>query len=95
MPNPLRVCAVCSNEFELLPAKPGFANRCPGCSFPKLLDPKKARDAERVRKRAVIQSAINAEIKNKKVAKDSANYLEADNCERRIVSLLKMKANLS
>jgi hypothetical protein len=29
---PLRVCAVCSEEFELRPDKPGFANRCPACS---------------------------------------------------------------
>ena len=29
---PIRVCAVCSEEFELKPDKPGFANRCPDCS---------------------------------------------------------------
>jgi len=29
---PIRVCAVCSEEFELKPDKPGFANRCPACS---------------------------------------------------------------
>jgi len=29
---PIRVCAVCSEEFELNPDKPGFANRCPACS---------------------------------------------------------------
>jgi hypothetical protein len=29
---PLRVCAICSEEFELKPDKPGFANRCPACS---------------------------------------------------------------
>jgi hypothetical protein len=29
---PLRICAVCSEEFELKPDKPGFANRCPACS---------------------------------------------------------------
>ena len=32
MPFPIRVCAVCSEEFELKPDKPGFANRCPQCS---------------------------------------------------------------
>jgi len=31
---PIRVCAVCSEEFELKPGKPGFANRCPSCSEP-------------------------------------------------------------
>jgi hypothetical protein len=32
---PIRVCAVCSEEFELKPDKPGFANRCPACSEPE------------------------------------------------------------
>ena len=29
---PIRTCVVCSQEFELKPDKPGFANRCPECS---------------------------------------------------------------
>ncbi len=29
---PIKVCAMCSEEFELRPDKPGFANRCPACS---------------------------------------------------------------
>jgi hypothetical protein len=29
---PIKVCVVCSEEFELKPGKPGFANRCPECS---------------------------------------------------------------
>ena len=32
MPYPIKVCSVCSEEFELKPDKPGFANRCPACS---------------------------------------------------------------
>lgn len=28
---PIKVCVVCSEEFELKPDKPGFANRCPEC----------------------------------------------------------------
>jgi len=32
MPFPIKICAVCSEEFELKPDKPGFANRCPECS---------------------------------------------------------------
>lgn len=39
MPFPIKVCAVCSEEFELKPDKPGFANRCPECSTPESLDP--------------------------------------------------------
>jgi hypothetical protein len=32
---PIRVCVACSEEFELKPGKPGFANRCPACSEPE------------------------------------------------------------
>ena len=32
---PIKVCVVCSEEFELKPGKPGFANRCPQCSSPE------------------------------------------------------------
>ena len=34
MPFPIKVCVICSEEFELKPDKPGFANRCPACSEP-------------------------------------------------------------
>jgi len=29
---PIKTCAVCGEQFELKPDKPGFANRCPECS---------------------------------------------------------------
>jgi hypothetical protein len=32
---PIKVCVVCSEEFELKPDKPGYANRCPECSNPE------------------------------------------------------------
>jgi hypothetical protein len=32
---PIKVCVVCSEEFELKPDKPGYANRCPQCSTPE------------------------------------------------------------
>ena len=35
MPFPIKVCAICKEEFELKPDKPGFANRCPECSVPE------------------------------------------------------------
>lgn len=35
MPFPIKICAVCGEEFELKPDKPGFANRCPSCSEPE------------------------------------------------------------
>ncbi len=45
---PLRICAVCSEEFELKPDKPGFANRCPACSAEELAPPatKRSMDAD-------------------------------------------------
>jgi hypothetical protein len=45
---PIKVCAICSEEFELKPDKPGFANRCPECSAPESSDPvtKKRMDAD-------------------------------------------------
>jgi hypothetical protein len=45
---PVRVCAVCSEEFELRPDKPGFANRCPACSAPENTDAatKRSTDAD-------------------------------------------------
>jgi hypothetical protein len=36
---PIRVCVICSEEFELKPDKPGFANRCPECSEPDAVAP--------------------------------------------------------
>jgi hypothetical protein len=39
MPFPLKTCVICSEEFELKPGKPGFANRCPACSEPEEVDP--------------------------------------------------------
>jgi hypothetical protein len=36
---PIKICAICSEEFELRPDKPGFANRCPDCSADDVNDP--------------------------------------------------------
>jgi len=36
---PIKTCVVCSEEFELRPGKPGFANRCPACSAPESAEP--------------------------------------------------------
>jgi hypothetical protein len=45
---PIKVCFVCSEEFELKPDRPGFANRCPACSEPEHVDSvtKQRMDAE-------------------------------------------------
>jgi hypothetical protein len=48
---PIKVCAVCGEEFELKPNKPGFANRCPACSEPEPATPltKQGMDADDAR----------------------------------------------
>jgi hypothetical protein len=43
---PVKVCALCSEEFELRPDKPGFANHCPACSEPEGVDPKTKRGSD-------------------------------------------------
>jgi hypothetical protein len=44
---PIKTCAVCGDEFELKPDKPGFANRCPECSEPeKAPGPERRMDAD-------------------------------------------------
>lgn len=40
---PIKICTICSEEFELKPDKPGFANRCPECSASEAADPKTKR----------------------------------------------------
>jgi hypothetical protein len=61
---PIKVCVVCSEEFELRPGKPGFANRCPVCSEPESAEPeakhpmdaierKAAKEADEARRKAI------------------------------------------
>jgi hypothetical protein len=61
---PIKVCVVCSEEFELRPDKPGFANRCPACSEPEAAVPtakqrmdaierKAAKEANEARRKAI------------------------------------------
>ena len=61
---PIKVCAICNEEFELKPNKPGFANRCPQCSEPEetgptgstrmdAVDRKTTREANEARRQAM------------------------------------------
>jgi hypothetical protein len=43
---PIKVCAICSEEFELKPDKPGFANRCPECTEAEGAAENKARETD-------------------------------------------------
>jgi hypothetical protein len=59
MPFPIRTCVNCSEEFELKPDKPGFANRCPSCSEPDENDSSTSTAAEVVDRQSA--SEMNAE----------------------------------
>jgi len=61
---PIKVCAVCGDEFELKPGKPGFANRCPSCSEeddgtgPKSADPLKTDKGANAARREAMRNLL-------------------------------------
>ena len=59
MPFPIRTCVICSEEFELRPDKPGFANRCPACSEPEETETSASSAAEVVDRKSA--NEMNAE----------------------------------
>ena len=73
MPFPIKTCAICSEEFELKPDKPGFANRCPECSEPESASPttKTAMDADERRTLAEANEARRQSMRNLLYRKDS------------------------
>ena len=70
---PIKVCAVCSEEFELKPGKPGFANRCPSCSEPESADSKTKEtiDADERKSRMEANEARREAMRNLLYRKDS------------------------
>jgi hypothetical protein len=52
----IKVCAVCSEEFELKPGKPGFANRCPACSEPEHADPPMKQDMDADERKTLMEA---------------------------------------
>ena len=73
MPFPIKTCAICSEEFELKPDKPGFANRCPECSEPEntSADTKTSMDADERRNLAEANEARRQSMRNLLYRKDS------------------------
>ena len=53
---PMKVCVVCSEEFELKPDKPGFANRCPSCSAAEQEDPATNRRMDADERKTVMEA---------------------------------------
>lgn len=56
---PVKTCAICGEEFELKPDKPGFANRCPSCSEPDADVPSEAQHKDAIELRN--ETEVNAE----------------------------------
>jgi hypothetical protein len=54
---PIKVCVICSEEFELKPDKPGFANRCPTCSTDEAVEPVSKRSTDSTQRK--IESEAN------------------------------------
>ena len=73
MPYPIKVCIICSQEFELKPDKPGFANRCPDCSSSETSEPttKQRMDAEERRSASEANEARRLAMRDLLYRKDS------------------------
>ena len=63
----------CSEEFELKPDKPGFANRCPECSEPETAEPgtKQRMDAEERKSASEANEARRKAMRDLLYRKDS------------------------
>jgi predicted amidophosphoribosyltransferase len=70
---PVKICAVCGEEFELKPDKPGFANRCPECSAPEKTEPETQRrmDADERKAASEANEARRQAMRNLLYRKDS------------------------
>ncbi len=64
---------MCSEEFELKPDKPGFANRCPECSEPEASDSptKRSMDADERKAESEANEARRQAMRNLLYRKDS------------------------
>ena len=70
---PTIICAVCAEEFELKPDKPGFANRCPTCSAEEADSPaaKRSVDADERRTLKEANEARRGAMRDLLYRKDS------------------------
>ena len=70
---PIKICAICSEEFELKPDKPGFANHCPECSAAEAAGPvtKRPMDADERKSKSEQNEARREAMRNLLYRKDS------------------------
>ncbi len=71
MPFPIKVCAICSEEFELKPDKPGFANRCPECSAQDEAKKGSQQPEDAFEDKAAVNAARRKAIREMLYSKDS------------------------
>jgi hypothetical protein len=70
---PIKTCVICSQEFELRPDKPGFANRCPECTADESLEtaPKLHLTADEVKAQKEVDAARRRAIRDLLYRRDS------------------------
>jgi hypothetical protein len=69
---PIKICVVCSEEFELKPGKPGFANRCPECTAEEeTAETKRRMDADERKAKSEVNEARREAMRNLLYRKDS------------------------
>jgi hypothetical protein len=70
---PIKTCVICSQEFELRPDKPGFANRCPECTAQESTEPnpRHRMTADEVRALREVDEARRRAIRDLLYRKDS------------------------
>jgi hypothetical protein len=70
---PIKTCAICGEEFELKPDKPGFANRCPSCTEEELEKPagNDSKDAIEARNESEMNAERRRVIRDMLYRKDS------------------------
>jgi hypothetical protein len=70
---PIKICALCAEEFELKPDKPGFANHCPACSSPEPTVPttKRRKDADERKAASEVNEARRQAMRDLLYRKDS------------------------
>ncbi len=70
---PTKICALCGEEFELKPDKPGFANHCPTCSTPEPTSPanKRRMDADERKSVSEVSEARRQAMRELLYRKDS------------------------
>jgi len=68
---PIKVCVVCGEEFELRPAKPGFANRCLECTEAEAEEKAAGGETMTASERKAMNEERRAAMKNLLYRKDS------------------------